>query len=61
MFPSLNHCIIDDFKCVYEPSDDTFLLCDALASDRDDIFRSQPRVAVEIGYIIDKSKFDIKK
>jgi len=32
--PSLNHLHYTDFERVYEPSDDTFLLCDAIESDK---------------------------
>ena len=39
----------EDYSCVYEPSDDTFLLCDALERDRAALHELRPLVALEIG------------
>jgi release factor glutamine methyltransferase len=39
----------EEWKCVYEPSDDTFLLCDALEQDRAYLHASRPQVALEVG------------
>ena len=51
--PSLEHFSIKDYGSVYEPSDDTFLLCDAIFYDKDDIlarfFQSEPIVCLEVG------------
>lgn len=38
-----------DYLHVYEPSDDTFLLCDALEADRSNLHADSPKVALEIG------------
>ena len=45
--PSLDHATFVDWKNVYEPSEDTFLLLDALFADRAALRTS--RVIVEIG------------
>ena len=45
--PSLDHATFHDWKNVYEPSEDTFLLLDALFADRAALRES--RVIVEIG------------
>ena len=47
--PDLDQLKMKDFEFVYEPSDDTFLLCDALETDRAEITRSRPKIVVEIG------------
>ena len=47
--PSLTHLGVSDFARVYEPSDDTFLLCDALSADADELRRRCPSLCVEIG------------
>ena len=45
--PSLDHATFQDWNLVYEPSEDTFLLLDALFADRAALRTS--RVIVEIG------------
>lgn len=47
--PSLDHLTMEDFDHVYEPSDDTFLLCDALENDRERIAASCPDIVLEVG------------
>lgn len=47
--PSLDHLSTSDFERVYEPSDDTFLLIDALAAERTLLVERKPSVCVEIG------------
>jgi release factor glutamine methyltransferase len=47
--PSLDHLTLEDYDCVYEPSDDTFLLCDALENDREMMSEIQPGVVLEVG------------
>lgn len=49
-FPSLNHITLNDTNVVYEPSDDTFLLCDALEADKLHIAHMKPCLVMEIGY-----------
>lgn len=47
--PSLEHLTLEDYDNVYEPAEDTYLLCDALEQDRE-LFRSmKPKRALEIG------------
>ena len=47
--PELGHFTSADFEHVYEPSDDTYLLIDALASEKQVILQRQPGLCVEIG------------
>ena len=47
--PDLNVLTMDDYQHVYEPSDDTFLLCDALEGDRTEFVQYRPRMILEIG------------
>jgi tRNA1(Val) A37 N6-methylase TrmN6 len=47
--PSLDHLTMEDYECVYEPSDDTFLLCDALENDREEMTESRPQIVMEVG------------
>ena len=47
--PNLDHLGLADYEYVYEPSDDTYLLCDALLADADGIVRARPALVVEIG------------
>ena len=47
--PRLDHLSYKDYDLVYEPSDDTFLLCDALHQDIDYLFSVQPLLCLEIG------------
>jgi release factor glutamine methyltransferase len=47
--PNLNHLSTSDFERVYEPADDTFLLVDALAAERDLLVARKPALCVEIG------------
>jgi release factor glutamine methyltransferase len=49
ILPSLDHFLMQDFEHIYEPSDDTFLLCDALENDRSVIKLSDPSNVLEIG------------
>ena len=49
-FPSLDHITLEDTACVYEPSDDTFCLCDALEDDKDYLMSIKPVFVMEIGY-----------
>ena len=40
-----------DFRHIYEPSDDTFLLMDALEADTVALQALRPRIVLEIGYV----------
>ena len=47
--PRLDHLSREDFLAVYEPSDDTFLLCDALLNDLPHLLALAPTFCCEIG------------
>ena len=47
--PSLEHLTMEDYEDVYEPAEDTYLLCDALEKDRELLSLMKPRRALEIG------------
>lgn len=47
--PYLTHITSDDYKYVYEPSEDSFLLLDALEADLTDLISNQPTLCLEIG------------
>jgi len=47
--PVLSHLGTRDFEAVYEPSDDTYLLVDALTADADELRRRAPTICMEIG------------
>lgn len=47
--PSLAHASLADWENVYEPSEDSFLLIDALESDLDRIVDREPLICLEIG------------
>ncbi len=47
--PTLDQLSEPEFKDVYEPSDDTWLLCDAILLDSIELFGRAPVLAVEIG------------
>ena len=49
VLPSLDHLTLADFEHVYEPAEDTFLLCDSLEKDLETFRMSQPERALEIG------------
>jgi release factor glutamine methyltransferase len=49
ILPDLNELTMKDYEFVYEPSDDTFLLCDAIEKDRKDIIINRPKLVLEIG------------
>ena len=48
-FPTLEHITLADVEYVYEPSDDTFLLCDAIGADISHIIEKRPVTIMEIG------------
>ena len=47
--PQIDHFTIDDYHNFYEPSDDTFLLCDALLQESEYIISLSPSICIEIG------------
>lgn len=47
--PYTTHITSDDFKYVYEPAEDSFLLLDALENELEQLVASKPAVCVEIG------------
>lgn len=47
--PSLEHLGSADFERIYEPSDDTYLLVDALTADAPELRRRRPAVCIEVG------------
>ena len=47
--PSLEHFTKSDYNKIYEPSDDTYLLCDALSADAPELHRRRPALCVEVG------------
>lgn len=49
MLPTPDYADLREFKNVYEPCEDTFLLLDALEEDLDMLSKLEPSVAVEIG------------
>ena len=49
VMPRLDHLDAADFLHVYEPQEDTWLLCDALLAERALLRASAPAVALEIG------------
>lgn len=49
VLPSLCHLTSNDYIHVYEPSDDTYLMCDALLKQVEFIEQMKPRIIIEIG------------
>lgn len=47
--PYLTHITSDDYKYVYEPAEDSFLLLDALEADLSKLQANQPSICTEIG------------
>lgn len=47
--PTTSHITFDDYKQVYEPAEDTFLLIDVIESDLAHITKRKPSVCLEIG------------
>jgi len=54
--PDLDHLTMADFGHIYEPSDDTFLLMDALEADTLALQALRPRIVVEIGYVVSRGR-----
>ena len=49
VLPSLDHFTLDDANSVYEPAEDTFLMCDILLRDKAIFQDMRPSIIVEIG------------
>lgn len=49
IMPRLDHLSSEDFLHVYEPQEDTWLLCDALLAEQSLLRASAPTLALEIG------------
>ncbi|KAJ6238411.1 methyltransferase n6amt1 [Anaeramoeba flamelloides] len=47
--PDISHITESNFQKIYSPSEDTFLLCDALADEVEEIRERKPKIGVEIG------------
>ncbi|EPQ27702.1 uncharacterized protein PFL1_04840 [Pseudozyma flocculosa PF-1] len=47
--PELGHLTSQDYRRVYEPAEDTFILLDALEADQERLQQRQPRLCLEIG------------
>lgn len=49
VLPCLDHITLDVAAKVYEPAEDTYLLCDALLCDLEDILSRRPQIILEVG------------
>lgn len=49
--PSLDHASYSDYEHVYEPSEDTFLMLDAVLQHADGLARARPALALELGSV----------
>ena len=49
--PDLSHLTQEDFKHVYDPAEDTFILLDALEADAPRLVNFQPFICLEIGRV----------
>lgn len=49
VLPNLDHFRMADAEKVYEPAEDTFLLCDAICQEREFLCYMKPRYVLEIG------------
>ncbi|KAL1922805.1 uncharacterized protein VTP21DRAFT_9181 [Calcarisporiella thermophila] len=47
--PDLSHLSSNDFRHIYEPAEDTFLLLDALEQDALEIKKRDPKIGLEVG------------
>lgn len=47
--PSLSHFSLNDFEQVYEPAEDTYLMCDTILKELHEIIAIRPLLCLEIG------------
>jgi methylase of polypeptide subunit release factors len=53
VLPRLDHFTLEDADCVYEPAEDTYLLCDAILKDKELLVARNPLIIAEIGCVFD--------
>lgn len=47
--PNMDHFSYRDGAFVYEPAEDTYLLCDGILNDKDDLLAIDPDIILEVG------------
>ncbi len=47
--PNMDHFSYKDGQNVYEPAEDTYLLCDGILNDKEFLFELNPEIIVEVG------------
>lgn len=53
--PQIAHFTEEDYRDIYEPAEDSFILLDALEKDADLIRLTEPTLSVEIGLVIQRN------
>ena len=49
--PQIAHLTEEDYRYIYEPAEDSFILLDALEIEADEIRASSPSLSIEIGLV----------